>query len=341
MQAIRRFLLREHNLVFVFCMAVMTGPAIAILFAFDLSLTKDCYTYLGLAHFDFDQSPVRRFRVLIPFAAAALNKVFGDVFSKLAPSYFKGDFGLPFSFFLVNISLMSYYGVLIYKYCKSYGISTAISLLGLLVMLTCRYTCYTAALPMVDSLFLVVVALVLLGIRKRNTGMLITAIFMGPFAKEAFIFVAPLIFFYSHIDKRKQLGYFMISGLVVFVYRYFYELYAPVKGNTGMQADLHHIALIPKYAQTLLCFTGLYKVLSNVFIWGIVPLASYILIPGYFRRAVKGMEPVIVWFMASVVLQMLLSGSLERMFYISMPVLCLWVATSANELKKQYVASEK
>ena len=153
MQSIRRFLFREHNLVFVFCMAVMIGPAIATLFAFDLSLTKDCHTYLGLAHFDFNQSPVRRFRVLIPFAAAALNKVFGGAFAKLAPSYFTGDFGLPFSFFLINISLMSYYGVLIYRYCKAYRLPTTISLLGLLVMLTCRYTSYTAALPMVCLLY--------------------------------------------------------------------------------------------------------------------------------------------------------------------------------------------
>lgn len=341
MQAIRRFLLREHNLVFLFCMAVMTGPAIAILFAFDLSQAKDCYSYLGLAHFDFEQNPVRRFRVIIPFAAAALNKVFGGVFSKLAPSYFKGDFGLPFSFFLINISLMSYYGVLIYRYCKAYGLSTIISLLGLLVMLTCRYTSYTAALPMVDSLFCVVVAMVLLGIKEKNTGMLITAIFLGPFAKEAFIFIAPLIFFYSHINKWKQVAYFLFSGILVFSYRYVYELYVPLQGVTGMQADLYHFTQIPKFANTLFGFMGVYKVVSNVFVWLAVPIAAYLLIPGYFKASVKRVEGLWLWFMASVVLQMLLSGSLERMFYISMPVLCLWVAASANEFKKQYMTVEK
>ncbi len=341
MQAIRRFLLREHNLVFLFCMAVMTGPAIAILFAFDLSQTKDCYTYLGLAQFDFDQSPVRRFRVIIPFAAAALNKVFGGIFSKLAPSYFRGDFGLPFSFFVINISLMSYYGVLIYRYCKAYGLPTVISILGLLVMLTCRYTSYTAALPMVDSLFCVVVAMVLLGIKEQHAAMLITAIFLGPFAKEAFIFIAPLIFFYSHIDKRKLIAYFLLSGILVFTYRYVYERYAPAQVVDGLRADLYHFYLIPTYAKTLLSGMGLYKMASNLFVWLAVPVAAYVFIPGYLKAAAKRVEGIWLWFMASVVLQMVLSGSLERMFYISMPVLCLWVAATANELKKQYAGREK
>jgi len=341
MQAIRSFLLREYNLVFLFSMAIMVGPAIAVLFAFDLSQTKDCYTYLGLAHFDFDQSPVRRFRVIIPFIAAALNEVFGGVFAKLAPSYFKGDFGLPFSFFLINISLMSYYGVLIYRYCKAYGLSIFISLLGLLVMLTCRYTLYTAALPMVDSLFCVVVAMVLLGIKEKNTAMLIPAIFLGPFAKEAFIFIAPLIFFYSHINKWKQVVYFLLSGMLVFSYRYVYELYVPLEGVTGIQADLFHITQIPQFAKTLFGFNGVYKIVSNLFVWILVPVAAYVLIPGYFRQSLKRVETVWLWFMASVVLQMVLSGSLERMFYISMPVLCLWVGATANELKKQYMTAEK
>lgn len=341
MQAIRRFILQEHRLVFLFCMAVMMGPAIATLFAFDLSQVTDCYTYLGLAHFDFNQSPVRRFRVLIPFAAAALNKVFGGVFAKLAPSYFTGDFGLPFSFFLINISLMSYYGVLIYRYCKAYGLPTTISLLGLLVMLTCRYTSYTAALPMVDSLFCVVVAMVLLGIKEKNTGMLVTAIFLGPFAKEAFIFIAPLIFFYSHISKGKQLVYFILSGVLVFTYRYIYELYAPVMHFSGLKADLSHVYRIPVFVKSLLSFTGFYKMFSNLFIWSVVPMCAYLFISGYFKKSLKNIEALWVWFMTSVILQMLLSGSLERMFYISMPVLCLWVAASANEFKKQYVTAEK
>lgn len=341
MQALRNYIFREYNLVFLFCLAVITGPAIAILFAFDLSQATDCYSYLGIADFNFEQSPVRRFRVIIPFTAALLNKVFGAIFVKLAPTYFKGDFGLPFSFFIVNSMLMSYFGVLIYRYCKAYGLAHVVALLGVLVMLTCRYTSYLAALPLVDSLFCVVVAMSLLGIKERNTPMLIAAIFVGPFAKESFIFIAPLIFFYGHINKGKQLVYLALSGALVFSYRYIYELYAPAMHFSGLKADLSHIYRIPVYIKSLLSFTGFYKMFSNLFVWTLIPLLAYLYVPGYFKTWWKQKDYLFLWFMLSVMLQMLLSGSLERMFYISMPALCLWVAVSANELKKQYMTAEK
>jgi len=264
MQALRRFLFREHNLVFAFCMAIIVGPAINILFAYDLALYPDTDTYLGLAEFDFAQSPVRRFRILVPIAATCIHKVTLGLFNKLAPAYFTGDFSLPFSFFLINTSLMAYFGVLIYKYCRAYGLSVVLSLLSLLVMLSCRYTPYFAALPIVDSLFFITVAMTLAGIKLRNTRMLLVAIFLGPFAKESFIFIAPLIFFYSHLPKRKSAIYLLLSGAIVVLFRYVYEQLAPLPGN-AFATDVSHLNNIPIYLKTLLCFNGLYKVVSNLF----------------------------------------------------------------------------
>lgn len=341
MQRIRHFIFREHTLVFLFCMAAITGPAISVLFAYDLSQFNDCHTYLGLAQFDFDQSPVRRFRVLVPFTAALLDFLFGGVFGKLAPTYFTGDFGLPFSFFVVNLFLMSYFGLLIYRYCKAYGLNTFMAVGGVLVMLTSRYTFYLTGLPLVDSLFCVTVAWALLGIKEKNTPMLLWAIFLGPFAKEAFIFIAPLIFFFSHISKKKLALYFLLSGALVFSYRYVYELYAPPVFMSGLKADLYHIYLMPQFMSVLFSFYGVYKILSNLFLWILVPLLAWICIPGYTSRLWTGSDKVIKWFVVSVFVQMLLSVSVERMFYIAMPVLCLWIAMSASLLKKVYLQQEK
>ena len=84
--------------VFFFCFAVLFGPAITVLFANDLSQFTDCNTYTALANFNFEQSAVRRYRVIIPFLASGLNAIGGDLFNKLSPSYFVGNFSLPFSF---------------------------------------------------------------------------------------------------------------------------------------------------------------------------------------------------------------------------------------------------
>lgn len=328
-------------MVFVFCLAVITGPAVSILFAFDLSQFNDCQTYLGLANFDFDQSPIRRFRVLIPFAASLLNSIFGNVFDKFAPSYFTGDFGLPFSFFIINATLMSYFGLLIYRYCQAYGLRPVIALAGVMVMLTSRYTIYFSALPLVDSLFCVTVAMSLLGIKEKNTTMLVWAIFLGPFAKEAFIFIAPLIFFFSHISKKKLALYFILSGILVFSYRYIYELYAPPTELSGLEADLYHIYLVPKFIPVLFSFYGIYKIFSTLFIWALIPLVAFVAVPGYLKKLWQNKDKTILWFMVSIVFQMLLSVSVERMFYIAMPVLCLLVAVSINNLINIYVRREK
>lgn len=313
----------------------------SVLFANDISQFPDANTYLGLAEFNFDQSPVRRFRVLIPFAASLLNYLFGGIFSRLAPTYFTGDFGLPFSFFVINLLLMSYFGQLIYRYCRAYGLNIAFALGGVMVMLTSRYTHYLAGLPLVDSLFCVTVAWVLLGIKEKNTVMLLWAIFLGPFAKEAFIFIAPLIFFFSHISKKKLTVYFLLSGVLVFSYRYIYEMYAPPVFMSGFKADIYHIYLIPKFLPVLFSFYGVYKILSNLFLWILVPVVALAFTQGYLSKLWSDSGRVIKWFIVAVIIQMLLSASVERMFYTAMPVLCLGIAMSANLLKKEYFQREK
>lgn len=334
MQKIRSVLLTEHSLVFLFCLAVLTGPSISTLFTYDLSQFPDCDTYLGLANFDFDQSPVRRFRVIVPFAASIINFLFGNVFEKLAPTYFQGNFSLPFSFFIVNILLTSYFGLLIYRYCKAFGLEQWIALVATLAMLTSRYAIYISALPLIDSLFCVTVAMTLLGIKEKNTGMLVAAMFIGPFAKEAYIFIAPLIFFFSHMSKSRSAVLLALSGLLVFTYRYIYELYTPPTELSGLTADLYHIYLLPKFMQVLFSFYGLYKVFTNLFFWIMFPVIALVLIPGFRAKLWQKRDKVVIWFMVSVLFQLLLTVSVERIFFIAMPVVCLFIGLSINELKK-------
>lgn len=337
----KQWLLKENTLVFFFCIAVISGPAIAILFAFDLSQWHDCYSYMGLANFDFDQSAVRRFRVIVPFMAGGLNYLMGGIFNKLAPEYFQGDFGLPFSFFIVNLFLMSYFGLLVYRYCKAYGVGVWMAIIGTLTMLTCRFTSYEAGLPMVDSLFFVVVAMSLLGIKEKNTPMLMTAIFVGPFAKEAYIFIAPIVFFFSHIPKRKAFIYFLLSGALVFTYRYVYELYAPPTPVSGLVADLYHLHDPSALAQLLFNFKAAGKILMNIGLWLFVPLVVFYIDKAFFRKLYNSLDRHTGWFMLSVLVQMFVSGAIDRMFYLAMPVICVIIAMSANELKKLYMSREK
>ena len=332
----KNILSNEYLLVFMFCVAVIAGPAIAILFENNLLHFPDCTTYLGLAHFDFAQSPVRRYRVIVPFLASALNFLFGRVFTCFRPSYFNNEYSLAFSFFVVNVSLTALFGVLVYRYCKAFGCSRASALIGTLAMLTCRYTIYMAALPLVDSLFCVVVTLTLLGIKEKSTGLLLWAIFLGPFAKEAFVFIAPLIVFFSHIDKKKQVLFFVISGALVFTYRFLYDRYAPLPSGSGLDADMSHLPNLIHNLPKLFSVSTLFKILMNVGFWALVPLLVFLIskVRGIF--VVKALDKYMLWFVLAIIVQMLLSGSMERMFYLAMPLVCVIVALSVDELAGMY-----
>src|SRR5687767_11158232 len=95
----------DRLVLFLFCFAILFGPAYALFdsFNYDFVASPDLGNYLGLAEFDFDQSPVRKYRVIIPFLAAAVNFVLGPLFSALEPDTFPGpDFSMCMSFFVVN-----------------------------------------------------------------------------------------------------------------------------------------------------------------------------------------------------------------------------------------------
>jgi hypothetical protein len=341
MEGSKNRLLNEYLLVYMFCMAVIIGPAIACLFQYDLTHYPDCKTYLGLAHFEFDQNPVRRYRVIIPFAAGALNYLFGGIFGRLSPAYFYGDYSLAFSFFLVNTFLTSWFGLLIYRYCKAFGVDKTSAIIGTLAMLTCRYTIATAALPLVDSLFCVVTMLTLLGIKLKDTRMLLWAIFLGPFAKESFIFIAPLIFFFSHIDKKRLVLYFLLSGVLVFGYRYLYDVYTlkiytlhPVAG--GLESDMNHVYNVVGNLRKLFSGGTMFKIMMNIGLWGLVPLLVLFAKKGSGKTLLGTLDKYLVFYLLAVIVQMLLSGSMERMFYLAMPFLCVVVALSVSELRKIY-----
>jgi len=267
--------------------------------------------------------------------------LFGPVFRKLQPGSFPGDFPLAFSFLLVNSILLSIWGVLIYRFCKDYGIATIPSLIGLLVMLSCRWTPYIAGTAMVDSLYCIVVTLSLLGIREKNGKFILLAIFLGPFAKESFIFIAPIIFFFSHISKPKLLVYFLLSGLLVFGFRYMYDRFAGFPPGSGLAADMYHFGYVKENLHKLFSFHGVYDILSNPGLWLIAPVAALGLVPAYKPALKQRMEWYMLFFMMSILVHMLLSGYLERMFYLTMPLLCMIIALAIDEGRKQYFASEK
>ncbi len=332
----KKFLLHPNTLIFLFCLAVIIGPAISTLLNYELHVRcTDCYTYTGVAQGDFEQSAVRRYRIVVPFIAGGIDRLAGNILEKGRPEYFHGDFSLPVSFFLVNITLMCLYGMVIYRFLVSFGVSTGAALIGLSTMLTCRWTSFWAAMPMIDSLYCLVIALMLWAIRVKNTGLLVFVIFIGPLAKESFAFFLPVIFIYSHLSKSKVLLLILLSGIFIFGYRYGYEHYAGLPANSGNHADMGQVNYFKRYWAGLFTPKGLYKVVSNFGLWLLIPVLGMMYLPKFFAGVRNRLPKYTLPFLAMVVLHMLF-GAYERHMYIAMPIICLFIALSAEEWIKRY-----
>ncbi len=316
----------ENIILFIFCFAIIFGPAYTLFdtYNYDVIANPDIKTYLGIANFDFEQSQIRKYRVIIPFISSGINFIFNPIFSNLSPYTFPGpDFSLCLSFLIVNSIFMSIFGMLIYKLCIEFGVSKIASLIGLLSVLTCRWTSYIAALPIVDSLYLVIIVLTLLGIKTKNSKLIIIAIFIGPWAKESFIFIAPLIFFFSHINKLKQIFMFFISGIIVFSFRYYIDSLSNLSG-LGLENDFSHIYKIPDSLRRLFSFHGVYELFSIVGVWG---LLFVFLFKKNIRIILNLKTPLyMILFICVIFIHAILSTDLARMFYLASPIIAIWLA---------------
>lgn len=323
----------QNLVLFLFCFAVIFGPAYALFdsYNYDTIANPDLKTYLGLANFDFDQSPIRKYRVIIPFLAFGVNYLLGPVFSGIAPVSFPGpDFSMCMSFLIVNCVFMSVFGMLVYHLCKEFGASRLAAIIGLLSVLTCRWTSYYAGLPGVDSLYLVVAAMTLLGIKTKNSRLVLLAIFIGPWAKESFIFIAPLIFFFSSINKWKQLILFAVSGILVFSFRYYLDIYSHATIGLGLKSDFAHLNNMIVSLKLLFSFKGIYEIISVFGVWG---LLFIFVLNSRVRMALKQTITLyLLVFLFIVLFHIIISSDIARMLYIATPVFAIWFSTITDKI---------
>jgi len=316
--------------VFMFSLAIIFGPAFGMFSEFNYN-TPDIHDYIKLSNFDFNQSPIRRYRVIIPMIASGVNYVFGPVFNFLKPYQFPiPDFSVCMSFFVINSLMMSIYGMVVYKLNREYGASVIGSVIGLLSILTSRWTAYIAGLPVVDSLYLLIIAISFLGIKTKNTKLIVLSILLGPWAKESFIFIAPLIFFFSHVNKRKQIGLFVLSGVIVFSFRYYLDLINGIETFSSFESNVNHFNFILISLKRLFSFHGLYEVFSIIGVWSF--LFAVLLRKKIREVFLKKMPSYTSYYIIIVLIHVLLSTDLARMFYLLTPLLAIGVAILFDEI---------
>ena len=319
--------LESNGFLFVLFIAIIFGPAFGFSDVYDHMSNVDVQTYVGLSEFDFEQHPVRRYRVIIPFIAAGVHFVFEPILSVLTPQEFPGDFPRIMSFVFVNLILIALYAVLLFRICETViGKSNFWPIfIGVLSVLSCRWTMLFAGSALVDSLYLVVLGLLLLGILKKRMWMIVLAIYLGPWAMEAFIFFVPLLLFVEQKHYLKLILHLALSGIIIFAFRYFFDQAIGVEFAESIERDVSHFAMIPESLKRLFSFHGLYEVFSIGGFWNIFIVFGLLIKK---VRVALSEKISLIWLVLAVLVlfQALLSFELARMFYLLTPLLAVVVS---------------
>ncbi len=319
----------EAFLIFAISFFILWNLGFHILVYFPLDQSPDIQNYLAMAQLDFDQSPVRRYRIIIPLAAWFINSTFGWCFNAFHPWSFEGNFSLCFSFLLINTTIMSLAVVMIYKLCKSFHPGFWFCVLATIAVLSSRYSSELAGLPLVDSLYFLSMVLALFGLKTRQSAYVIASIWIGPWSKEAFVFMVPLILVFAKTERLLMIKHLALSGILVFSFRILFDHYQGHPLMSSIQEDFSSFDSMGISLMRLFSFHGLYDLFSIAGFWLLIPIFAAIRYKSAFESSFSGNSSMMFnSYLIIVMFQALLSTDLSRMFYLAIPVIAVWLSIS-------------
>jgi len=317
------FTWRRWLLVYVLAVGVLAGSAYTMYVHYDFSHSPDTRTYLRVAHGQFRGSSLtRRYRVVVPFVAAAVARPLEQVYARVWPQRAATDWPLQLAFYVVNTLILAAAGLLLFRTCLLYGAAPPAAALALVAVLCSRWAVYMAGLPLVDSLYMLVFALAFYAARSGSAGALVLCILLGPHAKESFVFLAPWLLVFGQRAMRWpfQLAWLALSAALAYGVRHWIDAQAGDLAQASVQNAFTYFGYVAYSLRRLFSVKGAGELFS---IFGFFTLALLVGLRGG-RAAVQSWLVPLGWggatLLVVVAVHMLLSGDLGRMGYLASPV---------------------
>ena len=315
-------------MVYVLALGLVAGPAYTMYLHYDFSHSLDTRSYLSLARGKFEGVNItRRYRVLVPAVAAAVAWPLEQVYARVWPQRASTEWPLRLAFYVVNCLLMAGVGVVLFRTCLLYGATPAAAALAVTAVLVSRWAVYTAGLPLVDSLYLLVFALALYGVRSGSAAALVVVYLLGPQAKESAVFLVPWLLVYGRraLGWPAQLAWLAVGSAVALAVRTWIDTRLGAPPAESVQNALAHIENLTYSLRRLLSVKGLGELFSIFGFFSLLPLLGL-------RTAAARRQwlPLLGrqggWLLVVVAAHMLLSGDLGRMGYLAAPVFAVTCA---------------
>lgn len=316
--------LRRWLLPWALALGTLLNLAYPMYVHYDFSHSLDTRSYLRLAAGRADSvSITRRYRVLVPAAAAVVARPVAVLYGKIWPQRPAGEWPRRFAFFLVNCVLLSAAGATWWRAARLAGAGAGAVGVALLAVLSSRWAAYAAGLPLTDSLYLLVFGLgYYAGRRGPGAGWAVAAaLLLGPLAKESFVFLLPWLAWFGRraLGWRGQAAALAGGLLALAVVHYFVDKAAGAPPTEAVSNAFAHFENVAYSLRRAASPKGLGELLS---IFGLftLPVLAALAWPGGRRALGPVLGAAEGALLAVVAVHMLLSGDLGRMGYLFAPV---------------------
>jgi len=331
---------RRWFLPWCLAVALLANLAYPMYVHYDFSHSLDTRGYLRMATGRFDSvSVTRRYRILVPAAAAVVAAPIAKVYGKIWPQRPAGYWPLRFAFYLVNCVLLAAAAATWFNAARLSGAPAEAAALAMLAVLSSRWAEYGAGLPLTDSLYLLIFGLSYYAYRQgRGAGWAITlSLLLGPLAKESFVFLLPWIFWFGHpaLSWPKQAAALLMGCLALALTHHYIDRSIAAASTDSVSNALNHLENIRYSLHRAASPKGIGELLSIFGFFTLIPAFGFFLNK---RRtsttSLAAPERFVFlngadfWFVTIVAVHMLLSGDLGRMGYLAAPVFVVLLARS-------------
>jgi len=330
---------RPNNqlLILLFFLAMLIGPAYNTYVHYDFSHTSiDSKAYLNVAEGNFKEATItHRYRVMVPFTAKIVSIPISAVYKSLWPHRAESTWPLQLAFYLVNSLILAIAMLLLYQWLNDLklGPKKWISLVACAALISGRWYNYMAGLPLTDSLYVLVIITTVIAIHKQSWAWTLLCIFIGPWAKESYLFVAPLLFFYGP-TKWKQIPFWLVSGIAVFGVRYVIDQHIGIEATQSISEYSGHFNDIVYTFKKLASIRGLGELFT------VLGIFTFVVLGVLFKKDLRKSIPTyVIWLLPIFLFHAFLSGEAARMLAFATPLwaLCLFLGFGAlNKRLKIY-----
>lgn len=327
--------LRRWLLPWLLALGALVNLAYPMYVHYDFSHSLDTRGYLRMATGRFDSvSVTRRYRVLVPAAAAAVAVPIAQVYGRIWPQRPAGQWPLRFAFYLVNCLLLAAAGACWFNAARLSGASPTAAALALLAVLSSRWAEYAAGLPLTDSLYLLVFGLAYYSVRRGSGGgwAVALALVLGPLSKESFLLLVPWLWWFGRPAlawPRQVLA--LGTGLALLLVAHQVIDHRPeTPAGQSVANALSHFENVTYSLHRAFSAKGFGELLSIFGLFTFIPAFAWW--QGKRQATTPALFTGFGWVEASlqliVVVHMLLSSDLGRMGYLAAPVFCVALALS-------------